>query len=216
MFLTNSVTLKKHIVTVATVVCRRKWTKTPQPPATSNINQRDLKSWLDAPLITTSPSPIAGVSHFTTNSICRVSVETIATNCSPIIHEQAKNSSTNRIAIRIYHTKFWKFNYVRNWYICNTTAVIRLLKDCGRVKNCTENWKEVVILDLPGQSFSLQGLLSDASPTQSAPPWAGAGWVQVLVLVWIPPLQRAEHSDHSPKSLYPPSTENNNDHTYNN
>ena len=86
----------------------------------------------------------------------------------------------------------------------------------------------------PGQSFSLQ---SWSSPKQSAPEgtgkvggveklagvgkpggvgklggvgWAGAGCVQVS-LNWTPPPQGAEHSDHSPTSLNPSSTDNNND-----
>ena len=52
----------------------------------------------------------------------------------------------------------------------------------------------------------LHSLVSMLSPTQSAPPFAGAGFVQVLDLVWIPPSQSSEHSDQSPKSVYPPST----------
>ena len=28
--------------------------------------------------------------------------------------------------------------------------------------------------------------------------------MQVLVLVWVPSPQKTEHSDHSPKSVYPP------------
>ena len=59
----------------------------------------------------------------------------------------------------------------------------------------------------PGQSCSLQGLVWEASPTQSKPPLAGAGLVQVLVLVCVPSPQFAEHSDHSPNSVYPPFTE---------
>ena len=59
----------------------------------------------------------------------------------------------------------------------------------------------------PGHSPLEQGLVWEASPTQSNPPLAGAGLVQVLVLVCVPSPHFAEHSDHSPKSLYLPFTE---------
>ena len=65
---------------------------------------------------------------------------------------------------------------------------------------------EFFILLQPGHPCVLQSLVSELSPTQSAPPFAGAGFVQVLVLVWVPPPHSAEHSDQSPKSVYPPST----------
>ena len=59
---------------------------------------------------------------------------------------------------------------------------------------------------LPGQSLVLQSWVSILCPWQSAPPWAGSGFEQVLYLVWVPPPQVAEHSDHSPNSVHPPST----------
>ena len=52
----------------------------------------------------------------------------------------------------------------------------------------------------------LHSLVLELSPTQSAPPFAGAGFVQVLDLIWVPPPHSAEQSDQAPKSLYPPST----------
>ena len=58
---------------------------------------------------------------------------------------------------------------------------------------------------LRGQGSVLHSCSSLASPSQSAPPWAGCGLVQVLVLVWLPPPQSAEHSDQLPYSLHPPS-----------
>ena len=44
-------------------------------------------------------------------------------------------------------------------------------------------------------------------PTQSAPPFAGAGFVQVLDLVLVPPPQSTEHSDHPVHTVHFPSTE---------
>ena len=53
----------------------------------------------------------------------------------------------------------------------------------------------------------LQARVSKFSPTQSAPPCAGAGLLHSLILVCSPPPQSAEHSDQFPNSLQPPSTE---------
>ena len=66
----------------------------------------------------------------------------------------------------------------------------------------TRDWS----LILPGQRWALQSCVSLLSPRQSSPPYAGAGLLQVLVLVWVPPPHSAEHCDHSPNSLHPPST----------
>ena len=52
-------------------------------------------------------------------------------------------------------------------------------------------------MDKPGQALVLHCLVSLLTPTQSAPPLAGAGFVQVLVLVCVPPPQSAEHADQS-------------------
>ena len=41
----------------------------------------------------------------------------------------------------------------------------------------------VLKVKLPGQSCMLHALVSVTSPTQSVPPFSGAGSVQVLVLV---------------------------------
>ena len=54
----------------------------------------------------------------------------------------------------------------------------------------------------------LQARVSKSSPTQSAPPCAGAGLLHSLVLFCSPPPHSAEHSDQFPNSLQPPSTEN--------
>ena len=60
---------------------------------------------------------------------------------------------------------------------------------------------------LLGQVSGLQSRVSVPPPSHSAPPCAGAGFVQVLVLVRVPPPHLTEHSDHSSKSVHPPSTE---------
>ena len=58
----------------------------------------------------------------------------------------------------------------------------------------------------PGQEYVLQLCCSSQAPTQYLPLWAGAGFVQVLVLILVPPSHIKEHSLHSPNSLHPPST----------
>ena len=62
---------------------------------------------------------------------------------------------------------------------------------------------------LPGHSCMLQMALSVDRPSleQSFPPWAGAGLLQFLVLVLIPPPQDLLQPPYSFHSLYPPSTE---------
>ena len=67
-------------------------------------------------------------------------------------------------------------------------------------------WAQNFVLHWPGHSWVLQSWVSVLSPWQSAPPWARGGLVQVLVLVWVPVPQVAEHSDQSSNSLHPPST----------
>ena len=64
-----------------------------------------------------------------------------------------------------------------------------------------------LIFTLPGQAWLLQSWDSVLCPWQSAPPCAGEGLLQVLVLVWVPPPQVVEHSDQSSYSPHPPSTE---------
>ena len=66
-------------------------------------------------------------------------------------------------------------------------------------------WAETSNKNLLGQGGLKQFWVSMLCPWQSSPPWAGAGLVHVLVLVWVPPPQVAEHSDHS-GSFHPPST----------
>lgn len=51
----------------------------------------------------------------------------------------------------------------------------------------------------------MQSLVSEASPEHSAPPLRGAGFVQVLVLVWIPVSHSAVHSVQAPNSAQLPS-----------
>ena len=59
----------------------------------------------------------------------------------------------------------------------------------------------------PLQGSELQLLSSDFSPTQSLPPKAGAGLVQSLSLLSVPPPQVWEHWDQSDQELQEPSTE---------
>ena len=58
----------------------------------------------------------------------------------------------------------------------------------------------------PLQGSELQRLSSDFSPTQSLPPKAGAGLVQSLSLLSVPPPQVWEHWDQSDQELQEPST----------
>ena len=58
----------------------------------------------------------------------------------------------------------------------------------------------------PLQGSELQRLSSDFSPTQSLPPKAGAGPVQSLSLLSVPPPQVWEHWDQSDQELQEPST----------
>ena len=65
-----------------------------------------------------------------------------------------------------------------------------------------------MINSLPGiHCCGLHSLVSSltASPTQSDPPLAGAGLVQVLTFVFVPPPQSAEHTVQV-KSVHPPLT----------
>jgi hypothetical protein len=50
--------------------------------------------------------------------------------------------------------------------------------------------------------------MSPAKPTQSAPPYCGAGFVHVLDLFCDPPPQVTEHVAHFVQSFHPPSTRN--------
>ena len=70
----------------------------------------------------------------------------------------------------------------------------------------TEVSKYNRLLNKPEQGPELQFFDSFKLPTQSAPPLAGAGLLQLLSLVCSPSPQSAEHSDHSPNALNPPST----------
>ena len=55
-----------------------------------------------------------------------------------------------------------------------------------------------------GQLCVLQLWLSDEDPEQSFPPYCGDGFVQVLVLVCVPPPQSTEQLDHDVNELHPP------------
>ena len=57
--------------------------------------------------------------------------------------------------------------------------------------NCGEN-------SLPGQAWVLQEFVFEADPTQVFPPCCGAGLVQVLVRIWLPPPQDFEHAPKFP------------------
>ena len=87
----------------------------------------------------------------------------------------------------------------------NTDLLIWKLETCN--VQYTKHFSRRNFCFKPGQGCSLQGLVSSLSPTHSAPPLAGAGLVQVLVLVCVPPAHSAEHSDQSLYALNPPSTE---------
>ncbi len=52
----------------------------------------------------------------------------------------------------------------------------------------------------------LQDTASDPDPGQVAPPWAGAGFEQVLVLVEVPPPQVSEQDDQDVHRAQAPST----------
>ena len=60
---------------------------------------------------------------------------------------------------------------------------------------------------VPGQgTFSLHFRVSVLFPTQPFPPFAGAGLLHVLVLVWVPWLHDLVHAVHGVHSLHAPST----------
>ena len=69
-----------------------------------------------------------------------------------------------------------------------------------RVSICFENEY------IPGQVAVLHGTVSDDAPSQFAPPCAGAGLLQSLSLVFIPPPQDLLHGSNEPHLLYPPFT----------
>ena len=58
------------------------------------------------------------------------------------------------------------------------------------------------------QAGALQDWVSVSDPIHVAPPFAGAGLVHVLVLVWVPvvPQVVAEQSDQEDQSDHPPFT----------
>ena len=80
----------------------------------------------------------------------------------------------------------------------------------GRVE--TNNEYQLLFLsyfhNIHSHSMLLHGITSASSPRQLAPPCAGAGFVQVLRLVNVPPRQLAEHpepsdhADHAPFTKY--------------
>ena len=57
-------------------------------------------------------------------------------------------------------------------------------------------------------SLTLHDWVCIACPSaeQSAPPYAGAGFVHVLVRTWVPSPQFAEQMPYSVQAVYPPST----------
>ena len=57
----------------------------------------------------------------------------------------------------------------------------------------------------PGQGSSLQLCSSTSIPSQSLPPWIGAGLSQLLLLVCDPVPQASEHEPHSSHSDQLPS-----------
>lgn len=56
-----------------------------------------------------------------------------------------------------------------------------------------------------GHGLSLQAWLSVSNPVQFAPPYLGAGFVQVLVWDWDPPPQVKEQVDQADQADHPPS-----------
>ena len=58
---------------------------------------------------------------------------------------------------------------------------------------------------LIGHAWVLQSWDLVEEPWQSAPPFCGAGLVQVLVADWVPPPQFEEHELHADQSDQPPS-----------
>ena len=47
---------------------------------------------------------------------------------------------------------------------------------------------------IPGQGFKLQLCVTIETPTQSVPPCAGEGLLQLRLRLWTPPLQLTEHA----------------------
>lgn len=59
---------------------------------------------------------------------------------------------------------------------------------------------------IPGQAPGLQACGSLTSPTQSAPPFAGAGLVHVRERLWVPAPQVVEQVPHDSQLDHSPST----------
>lgn len=54
----------------------------------------------------------------------------------------------------------------------------------------------------------LQLCVSDDAPEHDRPLYCGAGFVQLLVLPWVPPPHVTLHVAHDVQEVYPPFTEN--------
>ena len=61
-------------------------------------------------------------------------------------------------------------------------------------------------MTLPGHAALLHAALSILGPEHWAPPLAGAGLVQLLVLVRVPPPHVTLHAEKAPYALHPPLT----------
>ena len=58
--------------------------------------------------------------------------------------------------------------------------------------------------DSPGHTASRQSMVSEGSPVQLSPPWAGTGFVHDLDLVLVPGPQVDEQFDQASQSVQPP------------
>ena len=70
-----------------------------------------------------------------------------------------------------------------------------------------ENGVQLVRPPSIGHSLILHWRWLLLGPSQSLPPWRGAGSVQFLSLVWMPLPHDSEHGVNAPQEVYTPSTE---------
>ena len=85
-------------------------------------------------------------------------------------------------------------------------TAVNCIKEANVVDPALNAGKRVVLL---GQRCVLQSCSSCPSPTQSVPPLAGAGAVQVLRRCCVPPSQSSVQVSQSPQLSQPPLTKNN-------
>ena len=138
------------------------------------------------------------VSHFSTG-IDEDSGLYLAQNCLKIIVEVMNFVANSYILSKLQMTIFLgRTKYVLMAFNSDYEFAVQFAADSRKrsefPRQCLRALASIFPwLNIPIQGFVLQALLSVPSPWHWAPPLVGTGFVQVLVLVWVPPPQDFEH-----------------------